>query len=111
LDTQKIQAVVTTGGVLGVIESARVALLSSTLDNKKLVDDSICVAMIELIQTQWKNPEVRYSVIFLVFLLLYPFLSVAFVTVSVLSYIVFMILQRLGLRTRVQEMKWVEDVE
>lgn len=105
------QALTSTGGVIGLVDTIRYSILSSTLDNKKLVDNSVCTAMIELIQTQWKNYEVRYSVIFLLFLLLYPFLSIAFITVSVLSYIVFILLQRLGLWTRVQEMKWVEDVE
>lgn len=111
LDTQKEEIVTNSGGIIGMVDNIRVTLLSSTLDNKKLVDNSVCTAMIELIHTQWKNPEVRYSVIFLLFLLLYPFLSIAFITMSVLSYIVFVILQSLGLWTRVQEMKWVEDFE
>jgi len=96
---------------ISFFQEVKNSVLLATLENKKEVDETVCVFMIDLIQDKRNTPGLQYSVVFLLFLLLYPLLSVVFVTVWILSFLLFSVFKNVGLRDIKQTMKLVEEIE
>ncbi len=86
-------------------------VIMETLEEKRVVDWSICEFMMSLVSEKVKNPWFQYSAIMLMILLLYPFVSITFFLMVVVSYLLFMVLYYTKFWTKHTMSKDVEYLE
>jgi len=88
------------------LQETIISIRSGTNDTKS----STCEILYNKIQTSWETPWIKYSSLFLMIFLLWPFLSVLFNIVNVLAYLTFIVLCRFGVWKREISSKDVEDI-
>ncbi len=87
------------------------SFLLTTLENKKIVDESVCGVIIKNVWDKRQSPWLQFSVISLLFILLYPIFWLVCLIVSIISYILFTILRLLWCWEVKGELKIVEEIE
>ena len=83
-------------------------IINQIMENKKILDKSLCKTIVQNIKEKYTNPHFQITVIFLIFLLFYPFIRVFLYILSVINFIWFKMMNWV----KIYQFKTiVEDVE
>lgn len=96
--------------ILWKIEKMKVDLIK-TFSDKKNVDSWICSYTIEQIASRYEKPSFKFSVITLLFFLLWPFMRIIFFIISVLNLLIFAIARLLKVYKFQYVLEEVEELE
>ncbi len=78
--------------LLWYIEKRKQKLVDNVIKDNKKVNKSICDFLIEQISSKFNNPAFKYSALFLIFILLIPFVRIFYYLLSFIVFLIFQIL-------------------
>ncbi len=85
-------------------------MVKKAIDDNKIVNQWICSIVVEQIKQKMNNPVLILSVLFLLFLVIYPFIRWIFIIVSFLWWIIFEILYLFKLYKKEEWVKKIKQI-
>ncbi len=80
-------------GVFGKIDKWKNQFVDNILKDKETVDQWVCEVLIQQINKRYDSPGFKFSVIFLLFLLLWPSFRIMFFVIWIITFLFFKLLQ------------------
>ncbi|NOZ44045.1 MAG: hypothetical protein GXP45_02710 [bacterium] len=70
----------------------------------------ICDMLVKKIENLYEHPTFQFAIVLLMFILLFPFVRLAFWIISILAFLIFKILYRLGVYKKQKHLQEVEEI-
>jgi len=72
-------------------------VINQIMENKKILDKSLCSTIVENIKEKYNNPHFQFAVLFFIFLLFYPFIRIILYILSIFNLISFKLMNLMHL--------------
>jgi hypothetical protein len=92
------------------INSLKQNLVTNPIQDNEKLNSTICEVTLNAINERMKSPSIQYSVIFMILLLIYPFLRIILRAMSFVSFFIFEFCYLVGVYTKVKETREVDRI-